>query len=42
MRRLLLTLLISLLASSVGCTSPDAAEPAGDGVVQLVFFWSDT
>jgi hypothetical protein len=42
MRKLSLTLLLGLLAISVGCTSPAATEPAGDGVVRLVFFWSET
>jgi hypothetical protein len=48
MRTWLLLLLIVLLAASVGCTSSGEGEPAGesapagDGVVRLVFFWSDT
>ncbi len=43
-RLLLLMLMIGLLAASVGCTSSsdDEVELAGDEVVQLVFFWSDT
>jgi len=40
MRRLLLAVLIAFLASLGPISGP--AEASGDGVVRVLFFWSDT
>ena len=42
MQRFFFAVIVVFLVLAVGCTPSGADAPAGDGIVRLVFFWSET